>query len=127
MLIHEMHPVPVDDHLLEAIEDYASSSPDDWIRKSAWQRYASLAGDYAVGPLAAALEFDESETVRERLVMNLSSFENSPGVASIIDNACTNDSSQQVRYAAQRALGGSCGGMSPALTRNIEESAADLE
>ena len=119
VLIHESNPVPVDDALLESIAEFAASAPETWTRVSAWQRFTSLAGSDAVGPLATALEFDADETVRERLVMDLSKYGANPAVASIIDKACVNDPSQLVRYAAQRALGGACGDSAAALTRNV--------
>ena len=123
MVIHGMNPIPVDHVLLDAIADYASSAPDPWTRVSAWQQYTKLADADGIGPLAAALEFDESAIVRERLVMELNNFIGNPGVAELITNTCNNDTSKHVRYAALRALDGNCEAGLAALWQN--PSAAD--
>jgi TolB-like protein len=127
MVIHGMNPIPVDDVLLDAIAEYASTSPDPWTRISAWQHYTKLADSDAIGPLATALEFDESAIVRERLVMELHTFADNPGVAELITNSCNNDTSQHVRYAALRALDGNCEGGVAAFWMNPTGESEGLE
>jgi TolB-like protein len=127
MLIHGVNPIPVDGELLDAIAEYAATSPDPWTRVSAWQHYTSLVDSDAIGPLATALEFDESAVVRERVVMELNNFTSYPGITELITNTCNNDMSQYVRYAALRALDGNCEGGVAALWKNPTGEGADLE
>ena len=127
MLIHESNPVPVDGALLETIAGFATANPDPWKRVSAWQRYTSLAGSDAIAPLTKALEFDDSAVVRERLVMELSQFADNASVADSIDRACVTDASQEVRYAAYRALDGICSSSAAAYTWNWPDAAVQPE
>lgn len=127
MVIHGVNPIPVDGELLDAIAEYASTSPDAWTRVSAWQHYTKLMDSDAIGPLATALEFDESAAVRERVVMELNNFTSYPGITEMITNSCNNDTSQYVRYAALRALDGNCEGGVAALWKNPTGESAQLE
>jgi hypothetical protein len=95
----------LDSETLAAAVDLATRSPSADTRRMAWQVLRRLAFDPALAPsLSAALLSDPDAAVRREVALALGAYRGDSSYQEVLASAMRNDSSVEVRIAAQMAL-----------------------